>query len=122
MDASATVSPSGLLPIEIENDPNVTKHSIASSSVDIDHWRRCIVRYLFGSWYELRRHFKADQYLLENTGIIQYFGSLMRGKRFIYSPTLFGRPYHLVHLNQERGLLVYNRIVVDRWEDEFIGD
>jgi len=35
------------------------------------------------------------------------------------SPILFRRPFHLVHLDKTRGLLVYHRTVVDRWDDEF---
>ena len=118
--ANTNVSPSGLLPAEFENDPNVMKYSTASSRVSVDCWRRCIVRHLFGKhWYELFDNFEVGQYFLESTGIIQYFESLERGRRFVYSPTLFRRPYHLVHLDQDRGLLVYYRTIVDRWDDEF---
>ncbi|OHB81635.1 MAG: hypothetical protein A2Z38_02840 [Planctomycetes bacterium RBG_19FT_COMBO_48_8] len=118
--ANTNVSPSGLLPLEFENDPNVVKYSTASSRVSVDCWRRCIVRHLFGKhWYELFDNFEVGQYFLENTGIIQYFESLERGRRFIYSPTLFGRPYHVIHLDHDRGLLVYYRTIVDRWDDEF---
>ena len=72
MKANANVSPSGLLSPEIENDPNVVKHSTASSKVLVDYRRRCIIHHLLGShFYEFNKNFGAGQYLLKNTGIIE---------------------------------------------------
>lgn len=115
IDTEAEISPSGLLSQEIENDPNVQKPSTANSSVSLWHWDRHIIRSLLGSYYF---DFAGGQHLLENTGIIRYFESLERGNRFAYSPNYFGRPIHLVHLDQVRGQLVYRRTFVDRWDDE----
>jgi len=121
MDANANVSPSGLLPLEIENDPNVVKHSTASSKVVVDYWRRCIVRHLFEKhWYKLLRHFDTGQYLLENTGIIQYFESLERGRRYMYIQRNrnLKRDLSLIHLDEMRGQLIYHRKYIDGYDDE----
>jgi len=120
MDASANVSPSGLLSPEIENDPNVTKHSTASSEVVFDNWRRCIVRHLFGKhWFKLFHNFDVGQYLLENTGIIQYFESLEQGKRYKYTERDINGPSYLIHLDEMRGQLVCRRKHIYRDTDEY---
>jgi len=120
MEVNANVNPSGLLSPEIENDPNVLKHSMASSEVHLDYWRRCIVRHLFGKhWYKLFHNFTVGQYLLENTGIIQYFESLERGNRFAYSPSSYRPPIYLIHIDEKRGQFIYRRTKTDRWDDRF---
>jgi hypothetical protein len=123
MDASATVSPSGLLLSKIENDPNVEDHSEASSSIDFGYHYRGIVHNLLGRscYYELRNYFKASPYVLENLGITEYFGSRKRGKRIAYKDYLhrFQSPINIIHLDEVRGLLVYHRTAVERWYDEF---
>jgi hypothetical protein len=119
MKAKADVSPSGLLAPEIDNDPNVTRHFTASSSVDIEYWRRCIVRHLLGKHFsDLYWHFDISLYCLENTGIIQYFKSLERGKRYTYTERDI-LPSFLIHLDEIRGQVVYHHKYIYRDTDEY---
>jgi len=118
MEASAKVSPSGLLPPEIENDPNVKNHSTASSRIDLGIHYLGIVHKILGwsRYHELTEHFEASPYILKNLGITEYFKAIQRGRRRSSS---FGRPIHHVHLDEVRGQLIYRRMITDTWDDRF---
>ena len=126
MDVSAKVSPSGLLPTEIENDPNVESHSEASVRYRGGH-DSIIESFLRSNWaYEFLEETSS---ILEPLGITEYFGSRRRGKWHAYSLSssplssyalnTVGRPIHHVHLDELRGQLVYRRMITDTWDDQF---
>jgi len=121
IDAEAKISPSGLLPPEIENDPNVTRHSTAKSTVNLWHWAPSIVRRLLGShYYDFYRDIDAGPYFLENSGLIQYFESRKRGKRYMYTPSdKQEQRFGLIHLDEVGGRLVCHRKYIDRYYDEY---
>jgi len=121
MDAEATVSPSGLLPPEIENDPNVDNHSEAYSRINFRYRYRGIVHNILGSsrYYKLRDCFKASPYILENSGIIEYFRSRERGIRLMYSPKQYRRLMYLIHLDKIKGQLIYRRMITDTQDDQY---
>lgn len=122
IDAKAKISPSGLLPPEIENDPNIDEHSKAYSGISLWHWGYdSIVYQLLGSHYYdfYYKNFDTGLYLLENSGIIQYFESRERGKRYTYSPLDNNEPrLGLVHLDEVGGRLVCHRKYIDGYHDE----
>jgi len=121
MDAKANVSPSGLLPSKIENDPNVDNHSEASSSIDFGYHYRGIVHNLLGRscYYELSNYFKASPYILENLGITEYFRFKKRGIRDIYYPRgSFVKPIYLFHIDNVEGQFIYRCISIDSSNDK----
>jgi len=132
IDTNATVSPSGLLPPEIENDPNVENHSKAVSDID-DWWRYdsivgSLLRYNWAS--EILEEIFS---ILEPLGITEYFESLERGKWHEYSLSshplnwyafnTMGPPIQNIHLDEKRGQLIYRRMITDtrdnrwRWKE-----
>jgi hypothetical protein len=122
MDAEAKISPLGLLSPEIENDPNVEEHSAASAGFSLSYGDFPIVHAIFGSYYyEFSRNSYVGPYLLENSGIIQYFQSRSRGMLHTYrargsaSPRILRR----VHLDEVGGQLVCHREDANRRPDEF---
>jgi len=124
IDATAKISPSGVLRPEIENDPNITEHSEASGSVNPWPWHRCIVHALLGSHsWEFTKRFYAGHYLLEDSGIIQYFESLEKGVRHSYYPLGTWGPFiELIHFDEVGGQLVCHHkelesyLEKDTWE------
>jgi len=121
LDADATVSPSGLLPPEIENDPNVDNHSEAYSRTNFRYSYRDIVYNILGGsrYYKLRDCFKASPFVLENLGIIEYFRSRERGTRLMYSPKQYRRLMYLTHLDKIKEQLIYRRMITDTWDDRY---
>jgi len=117
--ARAGISPLGLLPSEVENDPNVEKHSTASSGFSFFwSWNRCIARRFIGShFYEFNRN--LGQHILENPGIIRYFYSREHGGRYLYSTYPSEPGFRLIHLNEIGGHLVCHRKHVNSYLDEF---
>ncbi len=113
IDAEAKVSPSGLLPPEIENDPNAKEHSTASSSFQHSYWAFPMVSGVFESCFHkfgFRYYTGAYPYLLEESGIVQYFESLPRDKRSSYYDGRTWRlPIGLAHLEEAAGQLVCRR-------------
>jgi hypothetical protein len=117
--ASAEISPSGLLPWQIENDPNVTDPSVVDGGVTLPRPQAdCLVcnlspypytSYSGDSW-------RVRHYLLDNSGIIQYFLSRRRGARTTYSaPAWESQSFvTIVHLDEIEGQLVYRRMNIDR--------
>ena len=118
MRGRVKIIPSGLLPMKIENDPNVIDHSYASAGVSRRPEYNSIVGHLFrpsGVLYDLLEPFEASHHHLERLGIIEYFQSIGRGKRY----TCYGHPLHLVHLDEVEGQLVYRRTDVNSWNGRF---
>jgi hypothetical protein len=107
MPSGISVSPSGLLPPEIENDPNVTDHSKAY--VFVNEWqRRHTVLYRLtyphsGLFYVLNP-FRESHGVLESLGIIEYLESRKRGERHTYYN--YDSGYRVVHLDEVRGQLI----------------
>jgi len=118
INTEARISSSGLLPQEIENDPNVEKHSTFQSDIILWHWDRRIIHSLLGSYYFEFIDLTGGQHLLENTGIIQYFKSLERGRRYIYTQRDLKRSLSLIHLDETEGYLVYHRKYIDSYTEE----
>jgi len=113
IDAEAKISPSGLLALEIENDPNVKEHSTASSSFQHSYWAFPMVGEVFESCFHklgFGYYTGAYPYLLEESGIVEYFESLPRGKRYSYYPDgWWRRPIRLVQLEEVAGQLICRR-------------
>jgi hypothetical protein len=108
MPGSVKISPSGLLPIEIENDPNAFDHSYASARVSLIPEYNSIVGHLFlssGVLYDLLEPFKASHQHLERLGIIEYFQSRARGKNY----PRHVHPFYLIHIDEMNGQLVFSR-------------
>ncbi|MBC8218044.1 MAG: hypothetical protein H8E73_06225, partial [Planctomycetes bacterium] len=121
VQAHIGVSPSGLLPPEIENDPNVQDHSSVSASV---HWSSytSLVGRIFRNW-ETRR--LLDRFhLIEILGIVEYVESRERGRRRMYSTPEHEHPYtyRRIHVDEVGGQLICHRTVSDSWADEFSWD
>lgn len=123
LDASAKISPSGLLPPEIENDPNISKPSEVLGGVALARTQtNCLVCNL--SPYdrvESYDRFQTRHYLLENSGIIEYLLSRRRGERSAYSARP-NRPRSLInitHLDEARGQVVYRRASADKSDELF---
>ncbi len=130
IDAEAKISPSGLLSLEIENDPNVEEHSAVSAGFSLSYGDFPIVHAIFGSYYhEFSRNSYAGPYLLENSGVIQYFGSRERGAWYAYSLSAYplswhalstyGPPVQNVHIDQVRGQLICRLMSTDTRDHEF---
>jgi len=131
MEASAKVSPSGLLSMEIENDPNVVDYSEVIGRMNLDcRQRNCAVHKLLDSCHLFStRYYKASHYLLKNSGIMEYFKSRNRGEWHEYSLSshplnwyafsTFGPPIQNIHLNITKGQLICRFIITDmkdnRW-------
>jgi len=116
MDVSAEVSPSGLLPLEIENDPNVESHSEAS----VRYWGghdSIVESFLRYDWASelLKETFST----LEPLGITKYFGSKEQGIRDSYYPRSFlQQPIYLFHIDEVKGQFVYRCKKIDSYTDE----
>jgi len=115
MDVSAKVSPSGLLPPEIENDPNVESHSEASVRYRGGHYS-IIERFLRYDWAS--ELLKETFSIIEPLGITEYFRSLERGIRYMYTQYDFEPRLRLVHLDETEGHLVYRCKYLESYTDE----
>jgi hypothetical protein len=131
MDASAKVSPSGLLPMQIENDPNVVDYSEVIGRMNLDcRQRNCAVHKLLDSCHLFStRYYKASHNLLKNSGIMEYFKSRNRGEWYKYplsshplnwyALSTFGPPIQNIHLDIKKGQLICRFIITDmkdnRW-------
>lgn len=112
------ISPSSLLPMEIENDPNVTDHSCAFAGVSRMPDYNSIVGHLFrpsGVFYDPLEPFEASHQHLERLGIIEYFQSRARGENY----TCHVHPFYLVHLDEVKGQLVYRRADPRNWANQY---
>jgi hypothetical protein len=115
MDATATVRPSGLLPPEIENDPNVDNHSEAYSRINFRYHYRGIVHNILGG----SRNYKLS-YILENLGITEYFRFKKRRIRGIYFPRgAYANPIYLFHIDNIEGQFIYRCKSIDSYADEY---
>jgi len=103
MDASAEVSPSGLLSPEIENGPNVEGHSRAV--INIRYWHR--LRSIISSHFRHTEFLEETYNILEPLGITEYFDSLEQGKRYKYTERGTNQYSCLIHLDETRGQIVY---------------
>ena len=114
IDASAKISPSGLLTAEIDNYPNVKKQSKVSSS----YWGRydSIAESLLG--YDWASEFlKETSNILEPLGITEYSQSRARGERYLHSCVFFDSPTYIVHLNEVAGQLIYHCKYTESYTD-----
>ena len=112
MEANAKVSPSGLLPMEIENDPNVVDYSEVLGSMKLASWHsHCVIcKFLESCRLVFTKHFQVSHHLLENSGIIEYLQSRGRGERITYTARFYNRPQariNIIHINEVRGQIVY---------------
>ena len=123
MEASAKVSPSGLLSPEIENDPNVVDYSEVLGKIKLADWdTHCAVCKLLDSCrLAFTKHFQVSHYFLKNSGIIEYSQSLGRGERIAYLASLYNRPQsiNIIHLDEVRGQLVYRHTSTDKRDNLF---
>ena len=118
MDVSAKVSPSGLLPPEIENDPNVESQSEASVSYYGGHYS------IIDSFLRSRHDWISDLLeetfsILEPLGISEYFVSRERGECCSYYFRGLLAPTYMVHLEDVEGQLVYRLKYTDSYTDEY---
>jgi len=122
IQAHIGVSPSGLLPPEIENDPNVQDHSSVSAYVRSQYSYHRPIGRLFRFHWELSR--LADRFdLIEELGLLKYFESRERGRRRMYSvPNRDPYSYDRIHVDEVGGQLICHRAVSDSWADEFAWD
>ena len=114
IDATAVLSPSGLVPPEIENTKNTTDHSKVSGS----YWGRdnSIIDPLFGyNWAS--ELLKEIFYILEPLGITEYFRSREHGERRTYFRALYESPIYYIHLGLKKGQLIYRITESSRWGD-----
>ena len=128
MKASAKVSPSGLLSMEIENDPNVVDYSEVLGRMNLPHaLKHCALCNLLDSCHLLTTgHFQASHHLLDNSGLIEYFKSRLRGELIAYPARFPARFYNrpqsrinIIHLDEVRGQLVYRCTSTDTWDNRF---
>ena len=122
MKAIAKVSPSGLLSMEIENDPNVVDYSEVIGRMNLPvRLKHCTVCNLLDSCHLFTSdHFEASHYLIQNLGIIKYLKSRNRGTRIAYADPFSNSPQsriNIIHLDKVNGQLVYRRTTTDTRED-----
>lgn len=127
LEASARISHSGLLPWEIEHDPNVEERSEVRGRVTPPRPRSdCLTCNLspYDTFFGRSNRWEVHHYLLENSGIIQYFLSCRRGRRTTYSTPVYEPQSHiaLVHLDETEGQLVYRHMRVSRETDRYTWD
>ena len=127
MEASAKVSPSGLLSMEIENDPNVVDYSEVLGRMNLPvRQQHCTVCNLLDSCHLFTTgHFEVGHHLLENSGIIEYLKSRNRGARIAYPARFYNSPQsriNIIHIDEVSGQLVHRRTSTDTVEDLFTCD
>ncbi len=123
IDAEARISPSGLLPSEIENDPNVQEQTEILGKMVLPQPRQnCVICKLLDSCNLMATgNFQVTHYLLQNSGIMKYFLSRRRGEYSTYSTPLpgRGRTVSTIHLDVVEGQLVHRRKSTNKPAERF---
>lgn len=116
INATSRISPSGLLPPEIEIDPNNEDYSeVTASYSDSDY---SVFEYILPPYWK-PYSLLGPAYCLEPLGITDYAISRKQGERWSYWQSMYETPCYFIQIDQVGGQIVFRRAEADYWTERW---